>query len=341
MENPSEIRTWIVTEKRRQVREISFGNFDEQSNSSKYVHHQQLLTQNKLTGFKNPTVCIDDSQIYKYVDENTQKIYVYMENPQNKASKFVITQNENEYYCKYCQFGNCDKRKTEHLKLIHKKLTDIEKDMFLKVWHYRLAIDDSYESVYSKAFDDLAENKFIEDSKTRSKFSYLKDKNYGLLSIVIDVIFKGRLLILNPHLIYFLKDENTNETHQASWCKYCMGVQNIRCPSYKNLNEYFEPSIKYHDSGIQMCLPVTMTLKGLKIHSPPHITLGTRELKKNANSNLAKEYAGECPSKLTEPDYREIPSAESFPIEIINIHVNITKPSIQKIYNGKIKGSSQ
>ncbi len=259
---------------------------------------------------------------------------------ENKVSISVITQNENEYYCKYCQIGNCVKREKEHLKIIHRKLTDDEKDKFLKVWHWRLAIDDNYDSVYKKAFGDLLENKFIEDSKTRFKFSYLKDKNCGLLSLVIDVIIKGKLLILNPPLIYFLKDENTNEIHRASWCKYCMGVQNIQCPSYKNINEYFEPSIKYHKLGIQMALAVTMTENGLRIHSPSHITLETRELKKNSNSNMTKEYAGEFPSKLTMPNYREFPRARSFPIEIIEIHLNTTQPSIQKIYNDEIKGNS-
>ncbi len=259
---------------------------------------------------------------------------------ENKVPVSVITQNENEYYCKYCQIGNCDKRKTEHLKLIHKKLTSDEKDVFSKVWHWRLAIDDNYDDVYRKAFGDLLENKFIENSKTRSKFSYIKDKGYGLISIVIDVIIKGKLLILNPHLIYILKDETTNDIHNASWCKYCTGVQNIRCPSYENINRYFAPSISYHDLGIQMCLAVTMTKNGLKIHSPSHITSETREVKKQCNSNFAKEYANEIPSKLTQPDYREFPHRESFPIEIIDIHQNITKPSIKKIYNDEIKGSS-
>ncbi len=340
MENPSEVRTWIVTEQRRQVREISVGNFGEQSILPKYIHNQQLSTQNNLTNFKNPTGWIDDSQICKYINENTQKIYIYVEPHQNKVSPSVITQNENEYYCKYCQFGSCIKREIEHLKIIHKKLSDVEKDMYFKVWHWILAMSVSYETIYEKAFGDLVENKSIEDSKTRSKFSYIKDKGYGLLSIVIDVIIKGKLLILNPKLIYILKDENSGDVYNASWCKYCMGAQNIQCPAYKNLNEYFEPSIKYHDFGIQMCLPVTMSNKGLKIHSPPHITLGTHEVKKNANANFAKEYANDCPKEFGGPDYREIPFAKSFPVEIIDIHMNITKPSIQKIYNAKIKGSS-
>ncbi len=310
------------------------------------------LMQNKLLGFNNPIVCINDSQICNFIGinkgcccsfshENNQNFYIILDNPQKKISDSLIIQNENVYYCKYCQFGTCVKQKKEHLKIIHHKLSNDEKDMFLKVWHWRLAISGDYTRVYNKAFKDLAENKFIEDSKTRSKFSYIKAANYGLLSIVIDIIIKGKLLILNPPLVYILKDENTNDIYQASWCKYCMGTKNIQCPSFKNLNEPFEPSIKYHELGIQMCLPVTMTKNGLKIHSPPHITLSTSELKKFATQNLAKEYADDYISDSSELDECEIPFAKSFPVEIISIHMNITKPSIQKIYNDKIKGSSQ
>ncbi len=295
--------------------------------------------------------------------KNNNNIYIVLENPQNKEMSISIstknketlisvaaknkeitnhipTQNENEYYCKYCQIGTCVKREKEHIKIIHRTLSNDEKDKFISVWHWRLAIRESYKSVYKKAFDDVAKNKFIEDSKTRFKFSYLKDKNYGLLSLVIDIIIKGKLLILNPFLIYILKDETSNNIYSATWCKYCMGAEENKCPSFKNLNDKFEPTVKYHNLGIQMCLPITMTKNGLKIHSPSYIMLGTIEIKKIATSTFSKDYANDYTGDCSELDEYEIPFAKSFPIEIIDIHQNITKPSVQKIYNDKIKDSS-
>ncbi len=323
---------------------------------------------------ENSNVIINNSRSCKDANINTKcccsslhgnnnNIHIILENPQNKEmsvsvstknektlisittknkeiTNHVLTKNENEYYCKYCQIGNCVKREKEHLKIIHRQLTDDEKDTYLRVWHWRLAISGDYERNYKKAFDDLAENKFIKKSETRSKFSYLKDKNCGLLSIVMDIIIKGELLILNPQLVYILKDENTNDIYHASWCKTCMGAKNIQCPSYEILNGNFEPSFKYHEFGVQMCLSVTMSKVGLKIHSPSYITKGTRELKKIADSKLAKEYANNYLSASSELDYRETPFAKSFPTEILDIHWNMTKPSIQNIYDDKIKDSS-
>ncbi len=304
--------------------------------------------------------------------ENNNNIHIVLENPQNKemsVSVFtqdkeisitvttkndapkpiienkvpigVFTQNENEYYCKYCQIGNCVKREKEHLKIIHRKLTYDEKCKFTFAWHLRLAMSDSYARVYKKAFDDLAGNKFIEDSKTRSKFTYMKDKKYGLLTIVIDVIFKGSLLIFNPHLVYILKDENTNNVYQASWCRECVGATTkCLCPSYTILDEHFKPTMGFDNLGVQMRTHVTMTTDGLKIHSPLCITKQTYEVKKIANPNFAKEYATERYQGETYPKM-EFPLPKSFHDEILNIHKNVTKPSIKKIYNDEIKVSSQ
>ncbi len=265
-----------------------------------------------------------------YID-TTRNICILLAENQDKESSIDLSQNENDLYCRYCQFGNCDGR--GDVNTIHKKLTEDEKDKFLMVLHTRLAATDNYEYSYYKALKNLEKNKFIEDSITNCKFTYLKDNNYGLLSIVIDSIIKGKLLILNPPLVYILEDSETNEIYHATWCKYCTGATDSKCPSFKNLNERFEPSIKFHQYGVQMCLPVTMTNNGLKIHFSPHIKFGTQEIKKLANSELAKEYANENYEPYYEVYDNDIPFAKDFPIEIIKKHVNNTTKK-QKVYNG-------
>ncbi len=326
--------------KRIQYQETSQQNVYSQNNIQPY--NNQYYMNNNFQSYNGP-----HPQMGYYYNiphgNNPNFCMIYGFNPFGIYSveipKPIVTQNEGEYYCKYCQMGICDKREKDYLDIIHRKLTWEEKEEFLKVWHWRLAINDNYEKGYKKARNDLAENKFIKDSKTRSKFSLSKDKKYGLVAIVIDVILKGKLCILNPFLVYMFKDETTNENYYLSWCKCCVGASNNQCPSFKNLNEDFEPSIKDHDLGIQMTLPVTLTENGYLIHSPLNITTSTCKLKKIANPNLAKEYIVDHSSEKFEQDKRDFPLAKFFPEEILNIHMNITKPKIQKIYNDKLKGS--
>ncbi len=302
--------------------------------------HLQIISPSQFNFSNNKNIILkSDNNISNgniiIIRENCQN-YLYLRNQNDCCCRCyqnnVLSQNEDDCYCKYCQFGTCNRQYDE--KYIHVKLSDDDKDKFIKCWSPRLAI--LYNESYIQASSDMKTNKYVINSKTRSKFTYLKDKHYGLLSIVVDIIFKGKSLILNPPLIYILEDENTNEIYHATWCKSCMGAKNNLCPSYSDLNEYFEPSFKYHDSGAQMCLAVTETPNGLEIHSPLEFTMNTHDIKNAATPNFAKEYIDNCKNLSSEDNVDQIPLAKSFPAEIINIHTNITKPTIRKIYNGKI-----
>ncbi len=284
---------------------------------------------NTKGGCKNGNDC---KHLHENIQYNNGYTNLSMEN-KSEIVDFVFPIKDNEYYCKFCQFGNCTRKENKNIKIIHHVLTPEEKDKISFVWQPSLAVRHANKSGYFKALNELANREFYppKESSTRSKFTFDGNANFGILSIVIPVIYKGSIGILTPSLIYIFKANNT--IHNLTWCKACMGAKSGQCPVF-DINKTFNPQVCYHKSGLQMELAVTMTKKnGPKIHSPLFITSKTRELKKNATSSYAPEYFnGGCASASSQDD--DIQLTNNVPQGIAEKHKNETKAEINKVYGG-------
>ncbi len=287
---------------------------------------------NTKGGCKNGNDC---KHLHENIQYNNGYTNLSMEN-KSEIVDFVFPIKDNEYYCKFCQFGNCTKKENKNIKIIHHVLTPDEKNKISFVWQPSLAKRNANKSGYCKALKELANREFYSPTKssTRSKFTFDENANFGLLSIVIPVIYKGSLGILTPSLVYIFKDNNS--IRELTWCKACMGAKKSQCPVFDIIIKDFKPTVCYHKSGLLMELAVTKTKKNeLKIHSPLFITSKTQELKKIATSSYASEYFnGGCASASSEQDDGDIPLTNNVPFGIIEKHKNETKAGINLVYGG-------
>ncbi len=245
-------------------------------------------------------------------------------NVENTIAKLPLAKNV--YCCSFCQTGNCDMK--PRINVAHIILTPEDKNLYFKklIWHYRLAKKSASRINYLNALGAYVKNEKLKANSERKSIFTFNGKN-GILTAVIPVIFKGDLAILNPPLIFLLNNGNTTE--KATWCEMCMGAKRTQCAAFEMIqNSNFEPASRFTKFGCQLDLAVTMTEKGLKIHSPMEITLATHEVKSYALKNNEKDYI-DLGGASSECDVGVKPIATVFDNNLIAAHKN-TEPTFNK-----------